>query len=75
MKNKTIADEITEGLTKFADDLDNRHFNAKQPKGFDNWLDVVRDFWAETGLDTDAIELAVIINYFDSKRKNSNDAI
>jgi hypothetical protein len=50
--------------------------NTNDPRGFsgekgapDYWLDAVREFWAETGLDTDSIELAVIVNWFDQKRE------
>jgi hypothetical protein len=38
-------------------------------KGDDNyWLDAVRDFWAETGLTTDSVELEEIVNWFDMRR-------
>jgi hypothetical protein len=40
--------------------------NKEEPNYF---LDVVRDFWNDTGLDTDAIELRWILNWFDEKRK------
>lgn len=35
------------------------------------WLDTVRDFWAETELDTDEIELCIIVKWFDERRKVS----
>lgn len=52
--------------------------DSKVPEGFsdekenDNyWLNAVRDFWAETGLGTDEIELRWILNYFDERRKRT----
>ena len=36
----------------------------------DYWLDAVRDFWAETGFDTDSWELRVIVAWFDKRRRN-----
>lgn len=50
------------------------------PNGFtlnkedDNyWLNAVRDFWAETGLDTDSVELMWIVNWFDKRRNISRE--
>ena len=38
-------------------------------KGDPNYfLDLVRDFWAETELDTDTEEIRWILNYFDERR-------
>jgi len=40
-----------------------------QEKGApDYWTDAVRDFWAETDLDTDSMELRVIVKWFDRRR-------
>lgn len=37
------------------------------------WNDAYKDFWAETGLDTDAEDLAIIVAWFDERRnKNEN---
>lgn len=33
-----------------------------------SWLDAVRDFWAETGLSTDAVDLEIIVEWFDKRR-------
>lgn len=53
-----------------------RNWNVDTPAGFSDvkgepryWLDAVRNFWARTGLDTDDIELAVIVNYFQNYLK------
>lgn len=32
------------------------------------WEDAVRDFWASTGLDTDSVDLAIIVTWFDEFR-------
>jgi hypothetical protein len=38
-------------------------------KGDDNyWLDAARDFWAETELRTDLVDLEIILNWFDQRR-------
>ena len=31
-------------------------------------LDAIRDMWAETGLDTDSIDVEIIVDWFDKKR-------
>ena len=31
-------------------------------------LDAIRDMWAETGLDTDAIDVEMIVEWFDKRR-------
>ena len=39
-------------------------------KGDDNyWLDVVRNFWDDTGHDYDEFELLEIVNWFDEYRE------
>lgn len=45
------------------------------PKGFSEekdspnyWGDAYKDFWAETGLDTDCCDLAIIVAWFDKRR-------
>jgi len=44
-----------------------------QVKGDPNyWEDAVRDFWVETGLDTDEIELREIVKWFDERRKTQD---
>ena len=47
------------------------------PQGFSQekgqsmyWLDAVRDFWSNTGLDTDEMDLRLIVNYFDKIRSD-----
>jgi len=30
--------------------------------------DAIRDMWAETGLDTDAVDVELIVDWFDRKR-------
>ena len=32
------------------------------------WLDAVRDFWADTKLDTDCTDLEIILEWFDKRR-------
>lgn len=51
-------------------------WNTSTPEGFSSvkgdenyWLLAVKDFWHEMEMDTDEIELRVIINWFDAKRK------
>lgn len=53
--------------------------DTKTPDGFsaikgepNYWTDAVRDFWAETDLDTDSEELRWIVNWFDTRRNNGS---
>ena len=54
--------------------------DGKTPDGFSDekvsnnyWLDAVRDFWAECDMDTDSMELAWILNWFDARRKRTHN--
>ncbi len=49
------------------------------PKGFNYikgdenyWTDIVRDFWADTGLNTDITDVGIIVTYFDKLRELKN---
>jgi hypothetical protein len=39
--------------------------------GFKNYkeeINAIKDMWAETGLDTDCVDVAIIVEWFDKKR-------
>ena len=38
-------------------------------------LDAIRDMWAETGLDTDAIDVEMIVEWFDKRRNLKEEDI
>lgn len=63
----------TDAEQTFGDDVVNNL--PYPPNGFssvqgasDYWLDAVRDFWAETGLDTDDSDVHTIVAWFDKRR-------
>jgi hypothetical protein len=35
----------------------------------DYWDEAYKDFWVETGLDTDSTDLAIIVTWFDKRRE------
>lgn len=40
----------------------------KDPRDAKPLYDAIRDMWAETGLDTDAVDVETIVDWFDSRR-------
>jgi hypothetical protein len=58
--------------------LTERLDDDKAPDGFSDvkdsknyWMEAVRDFWYDTGLDTDSMDLDTIVKWFDERRKET----